>query len=104
MLGFKDFITLSEGKNTALDRWEDLLHHIAEEELVACKVFQIIMGSKIGKKRTVLNFIADCNDDPREIGYQADLSKKLTERLKKHEIKGLSPITAKVYHKNIDPR
>jgi hypothetical protein len=101
---FKDYIELQEGKDTALLKWEDLLHHIAEEELVACKVHEIVMGSKSGANHTTINFIADCNDDPRKEGYQADLSKKLTLRLARHNMPGLGAITAKVYHKNIDPR
>ena len=101
-MNFKQFILENEEAEAALKKWEDLLHHIAEEELVSCKVNEIVFLTK--GRETVLNFIADCNDDPRKEGYQADLSKKLTERLKKHNIKGLSPIKAKVYHKNIDPR
>lgn len=93
-----------ESQDTALFKWEDLLHHIAEEELVSCKVNDIVLSDKLGKKGTTINFIADCNDNPRKEGFQADLSKKLTLRLAKHHMPGLGTITAKVYHRNLDPR
>ena len=96
---FKTFIVEQKTRHTALEKWEDLLHHIAEEELVACKVFEIKLG-----KRASIHFIADCNDDPRQEGLQRDLSKKLTARLAKHQMPGLGKIIAKVFHKNVDPR
>ena len=76
---------------------EDFLHHIAEEELIACKVFEIkdMPGN-------VVAFICDCNDNKRKPGYQEDLSKKLAARLVLHP--QLALITPKVYHKNIDTR
>lgn len=96
---FKQFLE----SESPIEKWEDLLHHIAEEELIACKVFTIqLKSNKDGK--TVIKFTADCNDDPRELGYQADLSEKLTARLTKHKMKGFGQITAKVYHDNVDPR
>lgn len=80
-----------------LHQYEDFLHHIAEEELIACKVFEM----KAVDDDTIA-FIADCNDNPREAGYQADLSKKLKARLSLHPM--LALIDPRVYHKNIDPR
>lgn len=96
-----DIIFLIENK--ALEKWEDLLHHIAEEELIACKVHHISVKSS--GKSTVIHFVADCNDDPRKEGLQKDLSEKLTARLAKHKFPGLGrKIIAKVFHENVDPR
>jgi hypothetical protein len=80
-----------------LHEYENFLHHIAEEELVACKVHEI----KAIDSDTIA-FIADCNDDPRKEGYQEDLSLKLRARLSLHA--QLAFIDPRVYHKNIDPR
>lgn len=80
-----------------LHQYEAFLHHIAEEELVACKVHEM----KAMDEDTIA-FIADCNDNPRQEGYQEDLSKKLKARLSLHG--PLSLIDPRVYHKNIDPR
>lgn len=80
-----------------LHQYENFLHHIAEEELVACKVHEM----KAVDEDTIA-FIADCNDNPRQPGYQEDLSKKLKSRLSLHG--PLSLIDPRVYHKNIDPR
>ena len=80
-----------------LAKLEDFLHHIAEEELIACKVFSIRVVAP-----NVLAFIVDCNDEKRALGFQADLSKKLHARLKLHpQVDNIKP---KIYHKNIDPR
>ena len=82
--------------------WEDLFHHIAEEELISCKVFRSV---KVGEgKNMYIKVIADCNDKKRKPGYQEDLTEKLNKRLKKHYFPGLGYITAKVYHDDIDPR
>lgn len=88
---------LTEDLDHLLHEFENFLHHIAEEELIACKVHE--MKAMDGN---VIAFIADCNDDPRQAGYQEDLSKKLAARLSLHP--QLSMIIPKVYHKNIDPR
>jgi hypothetical protein len=100
---FKQFILAENKKHEAFEKWEDLLHHIAEEELIACKVINIFVKSY--GKTTVVHFEADCNDDPREEGHQSDLSKKLTSRLTKHKFPGLGAnIKAKVFHVESDPR
>lgn len=101
-LTFKQFLESEKGE-AAAEKWEDLLHHIAEEELVACKVFHIELVSQKDGVSTI-KVIADCNDDPRQKGLQQDLSDKLTKRLKLHTLPGLGDIQAKVYHDNIDPR
>lgn len=100
---FKHFILAENKKQEAFEKWKDMLHHIAEEELVACKVYNVFMKS-FGKK-TEVYFEADCNDVPRKEGHQADLSQKLTARLAKHEFPGLGDtVVAKVFYVNIDPR
>lgn len=100
---FKQFILAENEKHEAFEKWEDLLHHIAEEELVACKVHNMFV--KTFGKKTVIHFEADCNDDPRKEGHQADLSEKLTARLAKHKFPGLGDtIIGKVFHINKDPR
>jgi hypothetical protein len=87
----------------AVEKWEDILHHIAEEELIACKVFKIkLLSNKDG--RSIIKVIADCNDNERSKGLQPDLSEKLTERLTRHKLPGLGKIIAKVYHDDVDPR
>jgi hypothetical protein len=102
MIGFKQFISETKASDAA-EKWEDILHHIAEEELIACKVFEIkLVSSKDGK--STIKVTADCNDNKRSKGLQPDLSKKLTDRLLKHKLPGLGTITAKVYHLNVDPR
>lgn len=101
MTSFKKF--LESQAEAAVEKWEDILHHIAEEELVSCKVFEIeLVSSKNGK--TTIKIVADCNDDPRSHGLQQDLSDKVTKRLKLHKLPGLGTITVKVYHDNIDTR
>lgn len=100
MLTFKSFVSEKAHHEAALNKWEDMLHHIAEEELISCKVHHIELGSG-----NVIKFKADCNDKPRSEGEQPDLSEKLTKRLTLHKFPGLpSKITAKVYHENLDPR
>lgn len=80
-----------------LHKMEDFLHHMAEEELISCKVYTM---NAEGQDTVLL--VADCNDKPRQTGFQKDLSDKLAKRMKKHA--DVSWITPKVYHKNIDPR
>ena len=93
---FKDFI--SEGvKLNPLERFEDLLHHIAEEELVSCKVFKLEASGKNGVK-----VFADCQDVPREEGDQRDLTKKLQARLKLHPRQGFNRLRCRVFHQNVD--
>ena len=100
MTTFKSFIIEKSNYHAALHKWEDMLHHIAEEELISCKVHAVELGDG-----NVIKFMADCNDKKRAPGYQADLSKKLSKRLTLHKLPGLPfPITAKVYHENLDPR
>jgi hypothetical protein len=82
-----------------LHRFEDFLHHIAEEELIACKVFNMEATGE-----NTIAFVADCNDKERQPGYQKDLSDKLRARLDLHQYPELSSIEPRVYHKNIDPR
>lgn len=99
---FKQFLEDSKAE-VAVEKWEDILHHIAEEELIACKVLNIkLKSNKDGL--SVIDVTADCNDNVRKAGYQPDLSKKLTDRLKLHKLPGLGIIEARVYHNNLDPR
>lgn len=86
-----------QNAESLLHQYENFLHHIAEEELIACKVYEM----KALDEDTIA-FIADCNDDPRQEGYQRDLSVKLKARLSLHP--QLALIDPRVYHKNIDPR
>lgn len=102
MTTFKEYLKVENRKHDAFERWENMLHHMAEEELIACKIFSmhvVDFGSPI-----VIEFRTDCADKPRKPGYQADLSDKLTERLKKHTLRGLGQIVANVVHINYDPR
>ena len=77
----------------------DFLHHIAEEELSACKVHEVKL---VKGNPTVVEFHADCKDVPRDEGYQHDLSKKLAVRLARHHLKCLGQITPRVIHKEVD--
>lgn len=102
MTTFKDYIRQENRKYDAFERWENMLHHMAEEELIACKIFNIRVmdfGPPI-----VIEFRTDCADKPRAAGYQKDLSIKLTNRLKKHVLHGLNEIEARVMHVDYDPR
>lgn len=77
------------------EQTHDFLHHIAEEELPACKVTAI--------KTTGLTaqFFADCRDKVRHIGPQADLSEKLKTRLDKHVIAGVPRFKVEVIHQPV---
>jgi hypothetical protein len=88
---FKQFL------ESIADKFEDLIHHIAEEELVACKVHEIhdADGDHI-------NVYADCQDMPREEGFQPDLTQKLQQRLRLHPMQRLNSLTCRVYHYNKD--
>jgi len=81
----------------------DFIHHIAEEELISCKVMSVNVESNTDGVSTV-KIVADCNDNKRPKGLQKDLSDKVTKRLTLHKIAGLGKIVAKVYHLNVDPR
>lgn len=99
MISFKQFLEAE----APIQKWEDILHHIAEEELISCKVFSIeLVSSKEGQ--STIKMVADCNDKPRELGHQPDLSDKVTERLKLHKLPGLGSISVKVHHRNVDTR
>lgn len=91
MKSFKEFL-----QENALHDAEDFLHHIAEEELISCKVFELkqLPNGDVA-------FVADCNDKPRSPGFQADLTTKLKKRLAKQNVKGLGIVSPRVYHKNI---
>lgn len=93
---FKEFMKQTE------PAWEDLLHHIAEEELISCKVFELIDTQSDGQ--TVIKVVADCNDKKREIGFQPDLTAKLNLRLEKHKLPDIGFIKVRVYHSDVDPR
>lgn len=92
---FKKFLE-SSGEKAAFKKWEDMLHHIAEEELVACKVVEMFVKKRA--RSTEVHFSVQCNDKPRKIGLQVDLSTKLTDRLSKHNLIGLEKITTKVFN------
>ena len=91
MIRFKQFL---EDASTGLHKWEALLHHIAEEELIACRVTSIKMASH---GRTVV-VTAHCADRPRDEGRQHDLSEKLTRRLSLHPLPEFGRLTAQVNH------
>ena len=99
---FKSFTADVRNRLDAFRKLENFLHHIAEEELNSCKVFNIEAEST--GKYLVLNFIADCNDVIRAEGLQYDLSDKLMTRLKMHDLSDIGRFKVKVIHKNIDPR
>lgn len=87
---FKDFM----GKQ---DRSEEhvieLIHHIAEEELVACKIISI---KKTGDQFII---IADCHDRPRPKGIQDDLTIKLNKRLNHQKFADGSKVEIQVINK-----
>lgn len=79
-----------------LHEHEEFLHHIAEEELISCKVHEVKLMSMNPLR---VAFVADCNDKKRPKGYQEDLSAKINGRLSLHP--KLAFVDARVYHKNI---
>ena len=85
---FKEFI-----HGAISEKAHNFLHHIAEEELIACKVVDLQL-----KRPGVIRFYAECLDVPREAGLQKDLSDKLTRRLKVQEVPGLGTVSAEVYN------
>lgn len=91
MIRFKQFL---EDAAAGLHKWEALLHHIAEEELIACRVTSIKLSSD-GRAITVY---AHCADRPRDEGRQDDLSEKLTRRLSLHPLPEFGRLTARVNH------
>jgi len=84
---FKEFL-----QETAAST-EEFIHHLAEEELIACKIHKVEIEDKIA------TITADCKDTPRQPGLQSDLTEKLNNRLVRH--KNLRGIKAKVYHEDI---
>lgn len=102
MSTFKQYLKHEEHKRESFEKWENMLHHMAEEELVACKIFSVHLLDD--STPTVIEFRTDCADKPRSLGYQKDLSEKLTLRLKKHVLQGLGRIEAKIVHVNYDKR
>lgn len=97
MITFKQFLETAKPVDI-LHQFEDLLHHIAEEELVACKVIELNI-----ENGTVV-FVADCKDKGRDEGHQPDLSEKLEKRLNLHPLQHLNTLKVKVIHKDVDPR
>jgi thymidine phosphorylase len=77
------------------EQTHDFLHHIAEEELPACKVTAIKTNGMI------VQFFADCRDKARHIGPQSDLSEKLKTRLDRHQIKGVPRFKVEVIHQPV---
>ena len=75
----------------------NLLHHIAEEELISCKV------NKIDFHGMQVHFICACNDKPRDIGPQQDLTEKLQERLNMHKFAGVPRFKILVVHQPSKP-
>lgn len=77
------------------EQTHDFLHHIAEEELPACKV------TAIKTDGMTVQFFADCRDKVRHIGPQPDLADKLKARLDKHNIKGVPRFNVQVIHQPV---
>lgn len=93
----------------ALKESEKFLHHIAEEELISCKVNSIQPSGDVMEKnkfkmdsKIECTFYVDCNDKPRKEGLQRDLTTKLQTRLKQHTLANLGVINCKVMHAQID--
>lgn len=82
--------------NTALaatvEHFHNFLHHIAEEELLSCKVIHFEV------KGDAVVFYAECRDDPRSEGFQKDLTDKLQARLNRHTFPGIGVVNCKVIH------
>lgn len=89
---FRDFIN-----ETTAEKFEDLLHHIAEEELIACKVHHI---RELADNQ--VEVYADCQDVPRQAGFQPDLTQKLQQRLRLHPLQKFHLLKVKVIHSNVD--
>lgn len=81
-------------KLVAKQATHNFLHHIAEEELIACKVTHVEYSDGY------LVFTVDCADRPRKEGRQDDLSDKLKLRLDSHKIDGLPRLKCKVIHRD----
>jgi len=92
VITFKQFIQ----ENEIVERFHELLHHIAEEELIACKVLDIVADDEY------IDIIADCQDVPRKEGPQPDLTKKLLTRLQLHPLQQLHKLSVTVVHRNVD--
>ena len=87
---FKDFM----GKqDRSVEHAIELIHHIAEEELVACKIIDI---KKSGSKFIIS---ADCHDKPRSKGIQDDLTVKLNNRLNHQKFAGIDSVQVEVVNK-----
>ena len=79
---------------STLEHFHNFLHHMAEEELLSCKVIHIeAEGDQVV-------FYAECRDDPRSEGFQKDLSDKLQARLNRHTFPGVGVVNCKVIHIN----
>lgn len=75
-----------------VEHFHNFLHHIAEEELLSCKVIHFeAEGDKVV-------FYAECRDDPRSEGFQRDLTDKLQVRLNRHTFPGIGVVKCKVIH------
>jgi hypothetical protein len=88
---------------------DNYLHHMAEEELIACKVHRIEPIGNVLKKgkfkkdsEVTVAFYTDCKDKPRKEGLQKDLSEKLRARLALHPLKSIGGIDPQVIHEDVD--
>ena len=93
---FKHFLDQKEQEHMDYVAWERLLHHIAEEELISCKVMNLDLSFK--NRTYVLKVFAQCNDKPRKMGLQDDLSEKLNARMENHKNTQFQPLECEVYN------
>lgn len=82
-----------------LKELHNIMHHIAEEELISCKTHRIEpIGDILDPKKFNANseidvvFYTDCNDKPRKQGLQDDLTEKLQKRFVRHPFDGIGVI------------
>jgi len=94
---FKTYLQRELPAGGKADKFTELLHHIAEEELLACKVLKLQR-----KGAGIYDILADCQDRPRVEGYQPDLTKRLRRRLKLHPLQGFNELKVRVLHVNAD--
>lgn len=88
---FKDFMG---EQDRSVKHAIELIHHIAEEELIACHIESITKG-----KGSTFKIKADCHDRERPKGLQVDLTEKLNKRLMKQKFAGIDSVQVEVINK-----